>query len=156
VGGVDESAVPLARLFAMAFRDLIDGLHERLVQRGWRDVRGSYGYVLLAVRDEPRTPTEIGSLMGMTKQAASKLVDAMEASGYVRGHVDVHDARAKRVSGTARGRRLLAAVEAIYAELEAEWATVLGAGRLEQFRGDLERVIRAGHDGGLPPVRPAR
>ncbi len=151
-----DPSPPLARLFAMAFRDLIDGLHDRLVERGWTDVRGSYGYVLLAVRDEARTTTEIGGLMGMTKQAASKLVDAMATAGYVRRHSDVHDARAKLVSSTARGRRLLAAVEAIYAELEAEWAAVLGTGRLERFRRDLERVIRAGHDGELPAVRPAR
>jgi DNA-binding MarR family transcriptional regulator len=153
---VTDSAPPLARLFAIAFRDLIDGLHERLVERGWSDVRGSYGYVLLAVRDEARTTTEIGSLMSMTKQAASKLVDAMATAGYVRRHSDAHDARAKLVSATARGRRLLAAVEAIYAELEAEWAEVLGPAGLNRFRFDLERVIRAGHNGELPAVRPAR
>ena len=45
--------VPLARLFAIAYRHLVVGLHERLVARGWRDVRPHYGYVLLACRDRP-------------------------------------------------------------------------------------------------------
>ena len=38
---------PLARLFAIAYRLLIDGLHERLRARGWTDVRPAFGFVLL-------------------------------------------------------------------------------------------------------------
>jgi hypothetical protein len=45
---------PLARLFAIAYRLLIDSLHERLQARGWTDVRPAYGFVLLAARDQPR------------------------------------------------------------------------------------------------------
>ena len=54
-----ERRIPLARLFAMAYRDLIDGLHERLRARGWHDVRPAFGFVLLAARDESTTVTAI-------------------------------------------------------------------------------------------------
>ena len=47
-------AVPLARLFAMGLRALIDELHERLARRGWPDVRPFLGFALLAVRDGDR------------------------------------------------------------------------------------------------------
>jgi hypothetical protein len=60
------SPVPLARLFAMAYRDLIDGLHERLRQRGWHDVRPAYGFVLLAARDGPTSATALAGLMGVS------------------------------------------------------------------------------------------
>jgi hypothetical protein len=53
----------LARLFAMAYRQLIDGLHERLVEAGWTDVRPAFGFVLLAARRGPTTTTEPGVLM---------------------------------------------------------------------------------------------
>ena len=46
---------PLARLCAMAYRDLVDGLHQRLVERGWNDVRPAFGFALLAARDVPTT-----------------------------------------------------------------------------------------------------
>ena len=46
----DGKPVPMARLLAMAYRQLIDGLHERLPAVGFTDVRPSYGFVLLAVR----------------------------------------------------------------------------------------------------------
>ena len=139
----------------MALSELVDGLHVRLAARGWDDVRRSYGYVLLALRDAPRTTTELGARLGMTKQAASKLLDGMEAAGYVRRHSDRRDARAKLVRSTAKGARLLADVEAIYVELESGWAAILGESELERIRRELEQVVRAGHDGALPPVRPA-
>jgi len=48
---------PLARLFAIAYRLLIDSLHDRLQAQGWTDVRPAYGFVLLAARDQPASVT---------------------------------------------------------------------------------------------------
>ena len=42
--------IPLARLLAMAYRQLIDDLHDRLAREGYTDVRPEFGYVLLAAR----------------------------------------------------------------------------------------------------------
>lgn len=150
----DPVQVPLARLLAMAFRDLIDGLHERLAAAGWHDVHPRYGYVLVAVADEPRTVAQLGELLGSTKQAASALVAEMENIGYVRRRPHPDDARAKLVSITPRGTKLLTAVLEIYADLERDWAVVLGAKHLEQLRTDLAVVLRARHGGQLPDVRP--
>ena len=46
----------------------------------WHDVRPAYGFVLLAARDGPTSATALAGLMGVSKQAASKLVDAMAAA----------------------------------------------------------------------------
>lgn len=146
--------VPLARLFAMAFRDLVDGLHERLAERGWDDVRPSYGFVLLAARETPTTATDLAHLLGVSKQAASKLVDGMVAAGYVRRGDGGPDARHRPVGLTGRGRALLAAVEQVHAELEQEWAAVVGPAGVERVRQDVTSVLLARHDGRLPPVRP--
>jgi DNA-binding MarR family transcriptional regulator len=151
--GRPTTGPPLARLFAIAYRQLVDALHERLRDRGWADVRPAFGFVLLAARDQPTTSTELAELMGTTKQAASKLVDAMATAGYVRRGRESADGRRRPVALTRRGRRLLAAVEEIYAELEAEWAGVLGGGEVERVRDALVRVL-TGADGVLPPVRP--
>ena len=145
---------PLARLFAIAYRSLIDGLHERLPGRGWRDVRPAYGFVLLAVRASPSTVTEIATLTGTTKQAASKLVDAMEEAGYVRRTTGSADGRRRPVELTDRGRQLLASVEEIYCELEAEWASLIGTPAVARIRRDLATVLTRLHGGTLPPVRP--
>lgn len=154
VPGPVPGPMPLARLFAMAFRHLIDELHARLAGRGWAAMRPPYGFVLVAASQGPLTGAAIAELMGTTKQAASKLVDAMEAEGYVRRDADAADGRSKAVALTDRGRRLLDDVEAIYAELEAEWAGVVGRPRVEAMRDDLLAVMRAAHGGHLPPIRP--
>jgi DNA-binding MarR family transcriptional regulator len=143
----------LARLFAIAYRALVDALHEQLRSRGWDDVRPAFGFVLLAARDRPTTSTELATLMGTTKQAASKLVDSMERAGYVRRGTGAADARQRPIELTARGRRLLATVESIYDELEAGWADAIGSERVELLRADLVAVL-TDVDGVLPPVRP--
>jgi DNA-binding MarR family transcriptional regulator len=145
---------PLARLFAIAYRLLVDGLHDRLRERGWSDVRPAFGFVLLAVREVPATSTQLAALMGTTKQAASKLVDHMAAAGYVERHPADDDGRRRPVGLTERGRGLLAAVEEIYAELEREWSAVLGAGELDRLRAALMRVLTDDGEHPLPPVRP--
>ena len=150
---MSEPPVPLARLLAMAYRLLVDGLHERLPERGWTDVRPAFGFVLLALRAGPSSLRELPAVLGTSKQAVSKLVAAMVAAGYVEQAVDPTDARAKQVQLSDRGQALLVEVEGIWVELEQDWAATLGLERLAGLRGDLETVIRAAHGGSLPAVR---
>ena len=154
--GVEEpgEGIALARLLAMGFRLAITGLHERLAERGWDDVRPPYGFVLLALRSGPLTVTDVGGLMGMTKQAASQLVDAMAQSGYLVRSVDESDRRQRVLSLSVKGETLLGAVEEIYAEIEAEWADMAGADALRATRDALTRIVLTANDGVLPAVRP--
>jgi DNA-binding MarR family transcriptional regulator len=138
----------------MAYRHLVVGLHERLVVRGWRDVRPHYGYVLLACRDRPTTSGELATLLGVSKQAASKLVDGMVEATLVRRTTSREDSRAKLVALTPRGRRLLAVVEEVYVELEAEWALLVGRPTVTALRDGLVTVLTSAHGGVLPPIRP--
>ncbi len=150
---LDDQPLPMARLLAMSYRLMIDGLHIRLREAGWTDVRPSYGFVLLATRDNSTTSTELASLLGVSKQAVSKLIDAMEDGGYVRRSPGVGDARTRSVELVERGHQLLAAVELIYRDLEAEWSTVIGERAVEQTRRNLTRVVLAAHDGVFPAIR---
>lgn len=149
-----ESEVPIARLLAMAFRALIDELHLRLRERGHADVKTSYGFVLLAVRSRPKTVNEVAELMGVSKQAASKLCEGMAAASYLRSAKNPDDARSKLFYATASGESLLETVEGIYTDLEAEWGAVIGECRVAALRRDLERVLREGHGGELPAIKP--
>jgi DNA-binding MarR family transcriptional regulator len=145
---------PLARLFAMAFHTLIGDLHSELRVRGWHDVRPSFGFVLLATRDGSTTSTALAELLGTSKQAASKLVDAMEFAGYVTRTTDSADSRQRLVSLTRRGAELLSVVEEIYLSIEREWAKVIGRRELETLRSNLVTVLTSMSGGALPAVRP--
>jgi len=139
-----DGRVPLARLLNLAFGALIEDLHARLAARGWPAMRPAYGYVLVSAQSaEPCRVTDLAPVLGVTKQAASQVVDAMAELGLVRRDADPSDARARCVVLTERGRELLAAVEDVYRELEGEWAAVIGADAVERLRGDLLAVIAA-------------
>jgi DNA-binding MarR family transcriptional regulator len=149
-----SDAIPLARLLAMAFRLMIDTLHERLQERGWSDVRPAYGFVLLALRDQAITGKDVAALMGTTKQAASQLVDAMESAGFVARVASPRDGRVRDLVLADRGRALLQAVEEIYADIEGEWAQLAGADVLVSARRALSAVVAAADDTAQPAVRP--
>jgi DNA-binding MarR family transcriptional regulator len=139
----------------MAYRDLIENLHDRLRERGWDDVRPAFGFVLLAARERPITVTELAVLLGTTKQAGSKLAAAMTKAGYLVMGTESGDARQRPLRLSPRGAELLADVEDIYGELEAEWAKVIGRPSLERLRRSLYTAVLASHGGQLPAVRPS-
>ena len=143
----------MARLFAIAYRQLVVELHNELRRRGWTDLRPAFGFALLAVRDRPLSNVELASVMGMTKQAAAKLVDAMVEAGYVVRSASAEDGRVRLVQLTARGRRLQTTAEEIYVELESRWAQTIGPVRLAALRDDLLTVLSKDQSE-MPPVRP--
>lgn len=150
------SPIPLARLLALAYQQLIDELHLRLSAAGYDDVRPTFGYVLLALREQPTTGADIALLLGITKQAASKIIDAMEHGEYVRRQRHDDDARSKTIAITAKGRKVLVTVESIYRDVEAEWAHLTSRKRVETFRAELRTIVKAAHGGQRPAVRPTR
>jgi DNA-binding MarR family transcriptional regulator len=157
MGGVaPESGVPLARLFVMGAGQLLNRLHEHLEARGWRGMRPAFGYILGAVREEPMTVSDIAAFLGVSKQAASKIVTTMVDAGYVSAAAHPTDSRAKLVAITPRGHALLTDAEEIYRDLEGEWAALVGRSGIESIRADLTTILRATNDGQLPPVRPTQ
>ena len=146
--------IPLARLFVMAARTLTDELHARLALRGWPHLPEATGYVLLACRDSPTTGNEIAALMRTSKQAASKLLEGLEAAGLVERRSHETDTRRKVVALTVEGRALLAAVEGVYVELEQEWADVLGRRAVEDTRARLTTALLHTYGGTLPAIGP--
>jgi DNA-binding MarR family transcriptional regulator len=133
---------------------MVDELHDRLRQRGWPPLPHTFGFVLLAVSQGPATVVSIAGLLGVSKQAASKVVTAMTEAGFVERRPHDGDGRAKSIVLTDRGAELLATVEEVYAEIEAEWGEVVGPDRVEAMRDDLLDVVRATHEGQVPEVRP--
>ena len=146
--------IPMARLLAMGYRWMIDELHTNLRARGWQGIRPAYGFVLLALRDESLTPTALGAVLDVSKQAASKLADAMVLDGLLTRDSDELDHRARRLRLTPRGVQLLGAVEEIYSELEHVWADIIGDVAVRQTKSRLTTVLTAVHGGTLPTIRP--
>jgi DNA-binding MarR family transcriptional regulator len=145
---------PLGRLLAMALAAVVDELHERLADAGWPRARPMWGFVLLALRDRPRNIGAVGELLGVTKQAAAKVVSSLVDEGLVERREDPGDRRAAVLGLTADGRRFLADAEAAYRAIEDGWAQVAGPGDVAALRRAVSAVLRSRYGPHEPPLRP--
>ncbi|MEV8569707.1 MarR family transcriptional regulator [Streptomyces sp. NPDC051322] len=130
-------------LFA-GFRSLIDELHAELARQGHPQVRAAYGFALQAVGQQGATASEVGRRLGVSKQAAGKTVERLEALGYVERFDDPADGRRKLVRLTARGVDVLVRSAEIFDRLHAGWADALGNGRLAEMESGLRTMVPEG------------
>lgn len=78
---------------------------------------------------------------GVTRQAASQQVAALEAAGYIERRPSESDARAVIIIQTRLGRALLEDAIDIVEELEAGYAETLGHRRLTDLKGSLASLL---------------
>jgi DNA-binding MarR family transcriptional regulator len=130
-------------LFA-GFRALIDALHAELAAQGHPDVRPAYGFAMQAIGPHGATASELGRLLGISKQAAGKTVDRLVSLGYAERTADAADGRRKLVRLTPRGLDALARSAAIFEDLRAQWAAALGLTRLRDLEDSLRTMAPHG------------
>jgi DNA-binding MarR family transcriptional regulator len=122
------------------FRSIIDELHAELARRGHPDMRPAHGFALQAIGIRGATATEAGRRLGISKQAAGKTIERLEALGYVQRAGDDQDRRRKLVRITARGLDALGQSAMIFEDIRSRWAGVLGPARLSALESDLRTM----------------
>ncbi|MCP2341823.1 MarR family winged helix-turn-helix transcriptional regulator [Actinomadura rupiterrae] len=124
------------RLF-LAFRTIIDATHEELARQGHPHMRPMHGFVFQAIGPSGTSAVELGRRLGVSKQAAGKLVDTLERLGYVERAADPSDARRKIVRLTGHGVDALRRSALIFETVRERWADELGRDRLRALEADL-------------------
>ncbi|MFD5463544.1 MarR family winged helix-turn-helix transcriptional regulator [Kitasatospora sp. NPDC127059] len=124
----------------LAFRTIIDELHERIAREGHPDLRPMHGFVFQAIGPHGTTAVELGRRLGVSKQAAGKTVENLEQLGYVERGSDPADARRKVVRLTDRGVDCLVRSARIFDELRAEWSATLGEEQLRRIEDGLRQL----------------
>ena len=128
---------------------LVDGIQDGLAQRGFDDVRPAHGFAFARLSESPATTAQLAAHLGITKQAASQVVQHLEALGYLKRVPDPADGRARLLVLTARGHACTVAARQAATETVASWERELGPGRHEQLRSALGAITAPG------PLRPA-
>jgi DNA-binding MarR family transcriptional regulator len=136
----DTTRTDFGLLLALALNSYVGHLHRRLGEAGYTDLRPTFGLPLRALHAGPRTLTELARELGVTKQAAAKVVGELERRRLIERHPSPQDGRATLLRLSARGEALVAvAVEAGNA-VERDLAAELGAPAAAGLRAGLERL----------------
>jgi DNA-binding MarR family transcriptional regulator len=144
----DEAQALTVALLAAAAA-LVDGVQAGVAARGYDDVRPTHGFAFARLATNGATVSELAVHLGMTKQAASQLVEELVAKGYVERRLHPDDARARLVVLSQRGWACTRAADQAAAETVRSWAKVLGERRMRDLIADLAKIAPHG------PLRPA-
>ncbi|GAA0237646.1 MarR family winged helix-turn-helix transcriptional regulator [Cryptosporangium japonicum] len=136
--------IALSALLLGAASTLVEAIHEGTARRGFADLRPTHGFVFARLAPDGATIGQIAEHLGVTKQAASQLVEELVGKGYVERHPHPGDARAKIVALTERGWACTAAADEAATEAVRSWIAVLGQERVSALTNDLRRVARPG------------
>ncbi len=137
----EQRSSNLRQLLLRAYRKIDKLVAKELVSRGWTDVRVIHGTLLANLDDDGNNLSELAERARMTKQAMGTLASELEDKGYLERRVDIIDARARKISLTKRGRRLMLETRDIVAGIEAQCAAELGASTLQALRDGLGAFV---------------
>lgn len=153
-GEVSLSTLDLSHLALFVGYRLGDEVQRRVANAGFDDARFSHGFVFQHLIPGPRRVSELAERLDVTSQAVSKIVRELTELGYVEVHEDPHDARARRVALSKRGRAVVAAARRARRELRRELARKLGEARVSDAEELLRAVLEA--TGGVDVIRARR
>jgi DNA-binding MarR family transcriptional regulator len=132
----------LGWLLAKASQRWNDSLAAALRDAGFREVRPSYGSVLVPLFEEDGLRIgELARRSGLSKQAMTTLVRSVEQAGLVSRVRDADDGRAFRISLTARGEALRPVADQALADLAARVREHLSESELHTLETSLRKVV---------------
>ena len=123
------------------FRAIIDELHRELARRGHQDMRPAHGFAMQAIGFRGATASEVGRRLGISKQAAGKTIERLEALGYAQRAGDSADRRRKLTRLTPRGVAALTLSAEIFGDIRDRWARTLGDDRVADLEASLRTMV---------------
>ena len=143
--GTISQAPDFALLVVGASRPVAERLNAAVAAAGIDDMRTPYGFVIRALARAPLGLTELAEYLGVTKQAAIKVVDEMESLGFLERRPDPANRRAKILVLSDRGRRVRRTALAASRQMERELRRDLGDDQVDAFRAVLTHFLER-HD----------
>jgi DNA-binding MarR family transcriptional regulator len=141
---MQDDLLDLPVLLLSAARALVDGIDAGVRARGFADLRPAHGFAFARLAGDGATVGQLAEHLGVTKQAASQMVEDLVAKGYVERRAHPDDARARLIVLSAKGWACTRAADEAAAEVLRPWADALGSQRVAALRADLSRLAVPG------------
>lgn len=145
----EDDGRDLPVLVLQAAAQVVDHVQRAVEARGFADVRPAHGFAFARISAGDATVMEVAAHLGVTKQAASQLVQHLVTRGYVAREPDPRDGRARLLRLTERGLACTQAADQAARDLAQSWQQQVGSEAMNDVRQKLGSVVLPG------PVRPA-
>jgi DNA-binding MarR family transcriptional regulator len=139
----EELVLPV--LLAEARKAYGDAIRAALADAGFDDVPKAGARVLGGIARYGGHVRDVAAAIGVSKQAASKLLDALVIRGYVERAWDEEDRRRMVLTLTDRGRAAAAEIAAAVAGVDSDLEQRIGAGEVVRMRAALGGLVELRH-----------
>jgi DNA-binding MarR family transcriptional regulator len=134
--------VHIGQLLTQLTRQFQAELFQRLIAAGLKDARVPHTHVTAYIKAEGSRLTELATQARMTLAAMSELVDDLQRIGIVERRPDPSDRRAKLICLTDAGWEAMNIGRQAIAEIETDYADLVGAERFEDAAQTLDALRR--------------
>jgi DNA-binding MarR family transcriptional regulator len=116
-------------------------IRDALAAAGFTDMPGNGGYVLGLADPDGAPLSDVIADLGVSKQNAKELIDALVVRGYLQRTADPEDGRRVILTLTNRGRSASATVLATAQEVNARLLAIVGAERMLHTQETLQALL---------------
>jgi DNA-binding MarR family transcriptional regulator len=151
---LDLRTLDLGHLALFVGYGYADEVKRELERHGFEGLTFSHGFVFQHLVEGERTIGELSARLGVTQQAASKVIAELLRLGYVERERDPNDARIHNVRLSERGRSCVQTSRRARARLERRLTKLYGESDFDAARSLLAKVLE--ELGGSAAVRQRR
>ena len=132
-----ENQIVIPALLRAARGSYAQSIKAHLTEAGFDDLPRNGPYVLGGLVDQGGSAAQVIEELGVTKQAASQLIDLLVLRGYVERQVNAEDHRRLTITVTERGRAAATAVRAGVVAIDAELSRRISPAELAGLQAGL-------------------
>jgi DNA-binding MarR family transcriptional regulator len=150
-----EGRPPVGALLRINYQTTRSRQFKALIEHGFDDLNQALLTVMVCPFLDDVHPSDLAVQTNMTSQAMNHLLGRLETLGYVSRRAKKRRSRTL-VFLTRRGWRAVGTARQAEKQLEAEWATILGRKRFNEFLDTLRQLSSSDAHADLPLPRRGR
>lgn len=131
----------LARLLVRSYRFIKHLNAEYLKSKGYEHIKIGHVMVMMNLKEEPITVSELVKCLEMSKQAVSVLIKELISKNFVETTKHPNDSRAILIGKTIEGDKFLEILKESRKKLDEEVGDILGDERLENLKDLLVDLV---------------
>jgi DNA-binding MarR family transcriptional regulator len=132
-----DETIPMPALMRAARGSYAQSIRAHLEARGIDDLPRNGPFVLGGIANHRASAGDMITGLGVTKQAASQLIDTLVVRGYLSREADPLDRRRQTIAMTERGREAARAIRAGIDDVDVELSRLVSPTELAGLRAGL-------------------